>query len=140
MLKHIPIVMGAFAVLSLQAAPARACSTSRRPADTAQQRIAGRTDLRRVIGTYRIERVDPPATDGQVRVHGRITTARGNLVETVQPYHPAWVECAIYYLPVGDASGTFYLSRRPQDGEFELVDWSGQYMAGSVLRSDEGPQ
>jgi hypothetical protein len=132
--------IAAFAVgLFIQPGSAAACSVSGNYNRPVEERIAGRDDLRRVTGTYRIERIDLQTTYlGDMPIHGRLTTLRGTGFAIVQPYNPVWVECLIYYLPMGDAAGTFYISRRARDGEYELVDWSGHYVVGmAVLPRDD---
>lgn len=127
--------IAAFAAgLFVLSGPAAACSVSGNYNRPVEERIAGREDLRRVTGTYRIERIDPQTTYlGDMPVHGRLTTLRGTSFAIVQPYNRVWVECLIYDLPMGDAAGTFYISRRPRGGEYELVDWSGHYIAGMAI-------
>jgi hypothetical protein len=131
--------IAAFAVgLFVQPGSARACSVSGNYNLPVEERIAGRDDLRRVTGTYRIERMDPQTIYlGDMPIHGRLTTVRGISFAIVQPYNQVWVECLIYYLPMADAAGTFYISRRERDGEYELVDWSGRYIPGAAITQPE---
>jgi hypothetical protein len=121
--------------LALAPSPAHACSATRLvEGDTADERMAGRTDFRRVIGVYRIERIAPAetyATPGLV--HGRLRTRRGRSFAVVQPIRGVWVECGIYTLPLADASGTFYLRQWARDGEYELLDWSGEHVPGNAI-------
>jgi hypothetical protein len=127
---------------ALQAAPALACSATRiGPRDPAE-RYAG-TDVRRVIGIFRIERMaTPESMDRAGVIHGRLTTGRGTGFDTYQFYRDVWVDCLIYDLPVHDASGTFYLSRSSSDGRYQLLGWTGEYVAGNgLIRVDgEGQQ
>lgn len=144
-MKAFPLLTLACA-LPLLPAPAMACSASRTAAPTAAERVEGRTDLRRVVGTYRMERVDRPESHGAPGlVRGRVTTRRGSSYPVVQPYWGIWIECGVYDLPLSDASGIFYLKRRAQGGVHELVDWSGRHIPGSTLPglangTEEGPQ
>lgn len=126
------------------APPAMACSASRPvEGETAQERMAGRTDVRRVIGVYRVERIDPPETFATpAMVHGRLRTRGGTAFAIVQPIRGVWIECMIYTLPMGDASGTFYLRRWARNGEYELLDWAGELVPGNgimdVVNNREG--
>jgi len=119
---------------SLAASPALACSVANPPSNSLHKRIAGRTDLQRVSGTLRIESVTPVQGKERSLIHGTVTRANGRAYPVAYPYAAFWVYCAIYYLPQGEASGAFYLSRGKRDGRYELIDWSGQYIAGKALR------
>ncbi len=128
--------IAAFAVAAAcsVAGTANACSVGKRPANTAAERIEGRSDLRRVTGEFRIERIEPSNDYHRPsRVIGHVTTRRGSSFAVAYLYNEIWVDCLIYYLPRADASGVFYLSRRRRDAMHELVDWSGEYVAGNVI-------
>ena len=127
------------AASALAPLPASACSvTWRVNGKTAEERMAGRTDVRRVIGTYRMERIVAPASfNAPARILGRLETRRGTSFRIVQPYRDEWVDCLAYLLPMADASGTFYLSRRARNGEYELLDWSGRYIPGNATGSGD---
>lgn len=119
--------------------PAEACSVSRTLAGTAEERVAGRTDLRPVKGTLRLDSIQWHNShyDGKPsRVFGRVTTQRRTWL-VVYSFDQLWVDCLIYYLPTHDASGTFYVSRRKRDGYYELVDWSGEYIEGNGIPDPE---
>lgn len=117
--------------------PASACSGSwTSKGKTAEERMAGRTDVRRIIGIYRIEHVLPAERyDTPARILGRVETKRGTTFRIAQPYRQEWVDCLFYRLPMADASGTFYIARRDRNGRYELLDWSGEYIPGNALES-----
>jgi hypothetical protein len=138
--------MGRLHVLALGAslvsfaAPAVSCSITRtNPGRTAEERMAERPDVRRVIGRYHIERVDPESFARAGTIHGRLTTLRGTWLDIAQPVREAWIDCLVYQLPLADASGTFYLARWPHGGEYELLDWSGDYLPAAA-RTPPGDQ
>src|SRR5687767_10272100 len=117
--------------------PASACSGSwMSKGKTAEERMTGRTDVRRVIGIYRMEQILPAERyDTPERILGRLETKRGTSFRIVQPYRQEWVDCLFYRLPTADASGTFYIARRVRNGRYELLDWSGKYIPGNALES-----
>jgi hypothetical protein len=128
-------LLGALTLLAAVAPlPATACSISwTRPRDPAV-RYAG-TDVRRVTGTYRIERIEQARNANEpVRIYGRVTTRRGTWFDVVQPYYEILVACAAYDLPMSDAAGLFYLERRARDGRYRVLGWRGQPVAGTALR------
>lgn len=118
---------------AIAASPAMACSVANPPANTVAKRIAGRTDLQRVGGTFRIASVTPVPGQERSIVRGTITRENGRSYPVAYPFVTIWVYCSIYYLPQGEASGTFYLSRRKREGRYELIDWSGRYIGGKTL-------
>ncbi len=133
------------AAATLPAAPAAACSISfAQPRDPAV-RYAG-TDVRRVTGTYRIQRVEAGrGPNDPARIYGRVTTRRGTWFDVVQPYYEVLVECAAYDLPMGDAEGLFYLARRSYDGRNWMLGFRGRHIPGTALRpayeaGEEGQQ
>jgi hypothetical protein len=128
-----PLLLAVASVAAAQAAPAWACTVTRTAPRDPAVRYAG-TDVRRVIGTYRLERVAAPGTmDRAMVIHGRLTTRRGTYFDLYQFYRQQWVDCLIYDLPVHDASGTFYLSRHSNNGRYQLLGWSGEYVSGNGL-------
>ena len=134
-----PLLAAALA-LPLLPAPAAACSISfTQPRDPAV-RYAG-TDVRRVIGTWRIERIEQaPGRTQPARIYGRLTTRRGTGFDVVQPWYGILVECSAYDLPQGDADGLFYLTRRSTDGRYWMLGWRGRHIPGTGLRPDHGDE
>ena len=126
------------------AVPAHACSVGNPPARTLAKRIAGRDDLQRVTGTLRfVSMVQPGDERDSVHIHARVTDARGRAFDVTYLWDQLWIDCLVYFLPQAEASGKFYLSRDKRDGEHELVDWEGAYIAGGAeIRStrDGGQQ
>ena len=122
--------LAACAALALAPVPAAACSIIfTAPRDPAV-RYAG-TDVRRVTGTYRIGRmVIPDDASSPALIYGRLTTRRGTWFDVAQPYRQQWVDCLVYDLPMGDAEGLFYLSRRSRAARYELLGWRGGYVPG----------
>ncbi len=122
--------------MSITALPALACSVANPPADTVAKRIAGRTDLLRLTGTFRIESVTPVPGGERSIVRGTITRGKGDAYPVTYVYAAIWVYCSVYYLPQEEAKGSFYLSRLKRDGRHELVDWSGSYIGGKAISPD----
>ena len=115
--------------------PAAACSISvAMPRDPAL-RFAD-TNVRRVTGTFRLEQIQ--RTPGQLRA--RVTTRRGTWLDTYQPYADFLVECNVHDLPLGDAEGVFYLSRRSRNGRYRVLGWSGRYIPGLAIQLDPGEE
>lgn len=134
-MKPVPLLAALAAVLSLMPAAAAACSVEVAwPRDPAL-RFAGR-DMRRVTGTYRLE----PSQETPGVLRARITTRRGTWVDVDQPYHWLMVECQVHDLPLGDAEGVFYLSRRSRNGRYRVLGWSGQYIPGLRMQVDYGEE
>lgn len=117
----------------IAASPALACSVANPPSNSLEKRIAGRTDLQRVTGTFRIESLTPVAGVERSIVRGVITGENGQAYPVTYAYSAIWVYCAVYYLPQAEARGAFYLSDSKRDGRHELVDWSGQYIGGKAI-------
>lgn len=134
-------VVAALALMSsflVHAAPAQACSVNRTGPRDPAERYAG-TNVRRVIGTYRVERIAVPGGySSPAWVHGRISTPRGPYFEVAHPYQQQLVDCLVYDLPVGDAEGTFYLSRRSRHGRFRILGWSGRHIPGNAIVQPSG--
>jgi hypothetical protein len=139
-------LLGALTLLAAAAPlPAMACSIGFTQSRDPAVRYAG-TDIRRVTGTYRIERIEQARNPRDpARIYGRVTTRRGTWFDVVQPYYEILVACAAYDLPMSDADGLFYLERRARDGRYWMRGWQGQPIAGTVLRpaydsGEEGQQ
>jgi hypothetical protein len=119
--------------VALVPAPGLACSGRFTGPRNPEQRYAG-TEVRRVVGTYRLERV--AVAGGYVRpalFDGRITTRRGSTLLVRQAYMQPQVDCGFYDLPLGDAQGTFYLSPTRRGGRYELLGWTGTLIPGNRI-------
>lgn len=124
------LLVGQFSLIAaaLQAVPVQSCSKADPQAPTAAERIASRTDLRAVSGTFGLQAVEGSQPGKPQRVLAYISTEPGKGIEVAYLFDPLQVACGNYHLPQGDATGTFYLSRTRRDGRYELIEWSGEYV------------
>ena len=102
------------------------------------EEIPERADVRKVRGTYRMLQIaGKPGTDenGEPVVYnaefrGRLETLRGTGWDTLHepPMHDLTCQIGNYHKPETDAKGTFWISRRPENGRYRILLWKGDYL------------
>ncbi len=113
-----------------------ACSFSWNPGHSPEE-IRERSDLRKVRGRFELIDMEGSADENgelyEGRIFGRLITARGTGWATWQHFHRVSLDCGAYRKPLGDAQGTFYISRRKVDGRYEILLWDGAYLPANEM-------
>ena len=118
--------------------PAAACSWSyERGRSPEEIKERGRTDVRRIVGTFHFEEMrGEPILEGEMaggfrnpEVAGHIERSTGRW-ETV--HYPAreFEDGGCLFPATGpeaDATGTFWISRNREDGRYRILAWEGEY-------------
>lgn len=115
--------------------PATACTAAAARLNAADREKA-RLDWRKIRGTYHVvsvERQEAEDYDGPHVVstyNGIITSRDGKRYSTQHLDNGYIVLCEMTSQPMGDADGSFYVSRRKIHGtdSYELRDWDGDYL------------
>jgi hypothetical protein len=91
-----------------------------------------------IRGTFRVEEFvgEPLGEDPELgpiyrdaHFLGHIKSQSGTDWSTIHEAPVATtLTCYRYLKPTHDASGTFWISRRREDGRFELLLWEGEYL------------
>jgi hypothetical protein len=124
---------------------AAACSAQWLPGYSPED-IKDRSDVRMIRGTFRVEEFvgEPLGDDPELgpifrdgKFLGNIESRSGANWSTIHDAPLATtLTCYRYLKPTQDASGTFWISRRREDGRFELLLWEGEYV--QVAAEDAG--
>lgn len=109
-----------------------------RPVRERIEEVKADPEVRLVKGIFHLEEVrgkpmndpDYPGWLLDAVVLGKVETLRGTAFETSHAAPDQTTTCYVgtYFKPEGDASGTFYLSRRKANGRYELLHWEGEYL------------
>lgn len=128
-----PALLAASAILTPSV---QACSFTWAPGWSPDE-IKERTDVRKVRGTYRLLEIAGERfinDDGEEWVRdatylGRLDTARGTGWDVAHEPRIPDLTCIYYFKPEADATGTFWISRRKEDGRYRLLLWEGDYIS-----------
>lgn len=109
---------------------AMACSTDF-DAETYARKVEARPDVRKLEGRFFVDRVERSDGGKESYIHGfiygRVVTADRDFA-TVQTFTEPEIACLIYPKPATNAQGTFYITRSPAHGRFEILLWEGRYL------------
>ena len=133
--------------LASAATPAFACSWSyERGRSPDEIKEAGRNDVRRIEGTFHFEQMHgEPILEGEMaggfrnpEVVGYIERGTGRW-ETIHFPSRSFEDGSCLFPatgPEGDASGTFWISRRREGGRFRILAWEGEYLPAAQSETE----